>query len=74
MEQDVTIVASRTDGAGLELYSCGSGPGVVVMHGGGTDCFIAGFDDLIEGATRPQAEPHFHNFPPIVAQINWSTG
>lgn len=40
MEQVVTLVASQIDGAGLELYSCGSGPGVVLMHGGGVDAAV----------------------------------
>ena len=41
-------------------------------HGGqfrGQGC-VAGFDNLIEGASRPQTEPRIHHFPPVVAQIN----
>ncbi|TXH41990.1 MAG: alpha/beta hydrolase [Actinobacteria bacterium] len=59
MEQDVTIVASRTDGAGLELYSCGSGPGVVVMHGGGTDAEV--YKRLAERLSAAGFAVHVYN-------------
>ncbi len=35
-----TRVASQVDGETLELFSVGSGPGVVIVHGGGTDATV----------------------------------
>jgi hypothetical protein len=35
-----TQVVSQVDGGELEMVSVGSGPGVVVLHGGGIDASI----------------------------------
>ncbi len=40
MDESCTPVVSPVDGAGLEMVSVGSGPGVVVMHGGGIDAAV----------------------------------